>query len=83
MVLDKKQYKQHLKSIYVPTIELIIDSIVDGLSATPIVQGSPEKTKIFIELLTTEKILEALENSSIDGDISKANVEYFNEIQKY
>jgi hypothetical protein len=76
MELSKEHYKKHLKSIYLPTVELVIDEIVDNMSDKLFNIDVPSNTIKNIVDVTSSNIVEGVVNSK---SVRKAHKEFIME----
>ena len=80
MELTKKSYKQNLKSILIPTLELIIDQVVDNSNDDLYNSDNLHSNAHFFTIIARERITQMLCNSK---EVRESLEEYISEILKY
>ena len=80
MELTKKAYKQNLKSILIPTLELIIDQVVDNSNDDLYNSDNLHSNAHFFKMIARERITQMLCNSK---EVRESLEEYISEILKY
>jgi len=74
---SKEHYKKHLKSIYLPTVELVIDEIVDNMNDKLFNVDVPSSTIKSVVDIVSNTIIDTVANNK---SIRKANEEF---VMKY
>ena len=80
MEFNKNKYKKYLRSIYLPTLELVIDRVVEDNKDLFV---KPEYLTDNIDNLNWLIHKDIVYKLGIDKEIEKSHKEYVKEIQKY
>ncbi len=80
MKLSKETYKNNLKSVMLPTLELIIDEVVDNSNEELYNSDKIHSNAHFFQLVARERIGYMLAHSK---EVRESLKEYVKEIQKY
>ena len=80
MELSKNTYKKNLKNILLPTLELIIDQVVDNSNDDLYNSDNLHSNAHFFKLIARERITQMLCSSK---EVRESLEEYISEIQKY
>ena len=80
MKLSKETYKNNLKSVMLPTLELIIDEVVDNSNKELYNNYKIHSNAHFFKLVARERIGYMLAHSK---EVRESLEEYVQEIQKY